>query len=180
MDELRKAYVDVLHARERDVEDMGGPRNVDAWSEEEELHGDANSVGVEDMEEVDIHHEVQSYTLAHDVTHSSTFLDLEVALLRQLAYSPRVPSQDAMKDSMEFRDEDMTWEGISEWLGAYYQWWAVSWQRRPCFSASNRPQDHHLEQPSVSLFGHRVHRCGLANEFFLLISCLFLLHPDLQ
>jgi hypothetical protein len=112
----------VLHGCERGVVE-DSDRNVDACVEEE-LHDDVHSVLVVADTEVDIRREVRSYMPAHAGNHSKPFLDLEVALLQQLAYSPHVPSQDVMKGSMVIRDEEesaMPSVDTREWLGAYYQ-----------------------------------------------------------
>ena len=118
---MARAYY-VLHGCERDVEE-DSDRNVDACGEEE-FHDDVHSVPVVEDMEVDIRREVRSYMPAHVVNHSKPFLDLEVALLQQLAYSPHVPSQDVMKGSMAIRDEEesaIPSVDTREWMGAYYQ-----------------------------------------------------------
>jgi len=105
------------------VEDID--HNADACAEEEEelLGGDVNSVqAVEDMD-VDTRREVRLYTSEHAVIPLKTFLGLEVALRQQLSYFRRVPSPDAVKDSMAIRDEEesaMTKVDMNELQGAYY------------------------------------------------------------
>lgn len=99
--------------------------NADACAEEEEeLHGgDVNSVKVVEDMDADIHREVRLYMSEHAVILLKTFLGLEVALRQQLSYFRRVPSRDAMKDSMAIRDEEesaMTEVDMNERQGAYY------------------------------------------------------------
>lgn len=128
LDELRTevevAYVWVApHGHEQDVED--NERNVDACEVVVvgELHDGVNNVkAVEDME-VDIHLEVPSHMIARAGNRLLTFPCWEADLLQQLSYYRRVPSRDAKMGSKGIRGEgsERTWEGMSDWPGAYYQ-----------------------------------------------------------
>ena len=159
----------------------GSGRNVDVYVEGgEELRGDVNSAKVVEDTEVDIRREVRPHTFAHAVIRWWTFLDSEVDLLQQLAYYPRVPSRDEMKDSMESRGEEcgVALEGMSERLGAYYLLSVLFSKFRFRFSVSTLLQDDCSFDSSVLRLGH--HRCGPLSAFFLLTSCLSHLHPDPQ
>ena len=97
-------YVGALHGCERGEEDSG--RNVDACAEAGELHDDVNSEQVAVVDKVaHIRHVVRWCMPVHAETQYWTFLCWEEDLQQLLAYYPREPSPDAMKDSMGIRDE---------------------------------------------------------------------------
>lgn len=173
-------YVEAVpHGCEEEVEDSG--RSAGAYEGVEELRGDVNSAKVEEDKEVDIHREVQPHMVEHVVNRWRISICLEVVLLQQLAYCPHVASQDDMKDSMEIRGEayGKTLEGMTEHLDGCLAS-VVSLQCRLCLSVLTQLLDHCLVGSMALRLDHPKHRCGPANEFFLLTWRLFHLHPDHQ